>query len=275
MKARPMIEKDLYAWIADEAKQVRWRRFFSFNPNAAEDLPDAQQPIGGLPPDYVQFVMKFGETRLFREFRTGSYKLAVFSKPRVIAGRNSDVLVEIGFYINGGYAHFRRKNIASTMDGGVFEGAGLGLRKAADSFEEWIRNRFQRCRKSISKRDWKRVLEGPPPFTEEELRVIEARNQFQLERVGVASNGDMQIRVLNGSQIRLSHLTIGARVPGRLEGTVYLDVSGVGPHECRTIEHDCYKSIATADRVELFQKQLVDPEDREMFYELAPPQCKS
>jgi hypothetical protein len=125
----------MYEWLTEEAKQVRWRKFFLFQRDVADSaLVAVEKRFGTLLRDYVQFLQQFGESRLFRHPQRGSYNMAVFSRPRIHEGKSGELLLEIGFFINGGYAHFRKPDGADKAEPGVFEGAGLQVRKSADSF---------------------------------------------------------------------------------------------------------------------------------------------
>lgn len=267
--------EDTYEWLVREVEQVRWKKFFLFNPDVApEPLAAVEERFGPLPNDYTDFVKEFGEARLFRHLQRGSYQLAVFSRPRIHEGRSGELLLEIGFFLNGGYAHFRKPVRSGEAETGVFEGAGVQVRKVAESFEEWLKKRFERAKKLYKKSEWKRILEGAPPFSADELGVVEAMKRFSFERVGTANNGNMQIRVRNDSKLHLPYLTVGAKASGRLDGAVYLDVSDIGPGESKIIEHDCYKSLVEAGKIELFRKPPPEPEEREMFYEFGVPHSK-
>ncbi len=263
-----MKQTDSYEWLVGEVAQVRWKGFFSLTPGAPREPSSAvTSAFGQLPADYVRFVEQFGEARLFRELRRGSYSLAVFARPRIRAGKNGAILLEIGFFLNGGYAHFRKCAGKSNIDPVVFEGTGPQIRKVADSFADWLQQRFERCKRLYKKAEWKRIVAGALPFTTTELSIVEAIKLYSFERVGTASNGDAQIRVHNGSTLRLSHLTIGANAPGRLNGTIYLDVSNIGPGESQILEHACYKSLLASEKIELFRKPPPEPEDRGLYYE--------
>lgn len=258
-----------YSWVMKEVDQVKWRGFFRFQHCLDfRELAIAQERFGPLPEDYVSFIKEFGECRLFRKLRNGSYNLAVFANPRIIEGRNGEVLLVIGFYINGEFAHFRKPPGVDQVESGVFEGAGLQLRKSANSFEEWFKKRWGAAKRLYKKSEWKKIVAGATPFTDHELRLIDAMELFEFQRVGVAKNGDMQIQIWNGSDLWLSRLTIDVRAPGRLEGTIHVDVSEIGPGQSKIVEHDCYKSMVAADSVELLRKPRPEPEERDMIYAL-------
>jgi hypothetical protein len=263
----------MYDWLSEQVAGVKWQRFFAFKRDAEPNaIASIERQFAVLPHDYKSFILRFGEARLFRCLDHPSYNLAVFARPRVLEGRKGETLLAIGFFVNGGYAHLRKPKGAAVVEAGVFEGAGLQVRKAAASFEEWLKKRFNSSKALYKKRDWRRIIEGAPPFTEEELRIVEAIKRFDFEKVGAAASGNTLIKVYNGSAIKLRYLSIGVRAKGRIEGGGYLDVSDIGPGESKVIEHDCYKSLVSSDKIELFRKPPPEPEDREMFYEFGAPE---
>src|SRR5689334_12315311 len=138
----------MYEWLKKEADGVKWKKFFVFKRNADRSSIDVvEKQFAPLPTDYSEFLAEFGESKLFRSLNHPSYNMAVFSKPRILEGLNGEKLLEIGFFINGGYAHLCRPEGSGEARLGVFEGAGLHLRKAADSFEGWLKKRFESGRK--------------------------------------------------------------------------------------------------------------------------------
>ncbi len=263
----------MYEWMIKEMADVTWKKFFTFQKDLdPEALAAQQKQFGALPRDYCEFVMQFRESRLFRRLAEGSYNMGVFSHPRIIKGLKGESLLEIGFFINGGGVYFRKQKGSPRLGPGVFEGAGLQLRKSADSFEEWLKKRYASARKLYKKSDWRRILEGAVPFTEDELRIVEAIDKFAFEKAGIASNGNVLIKVHNDSKMRFDYLTIGVRAKGRIEGGGHVNVSRIGPGETKVVEHDCYKQLVPAERIELFRKPLPEPEEREMFYEFGAPE---
>src|SRR5260370_15751327 len=150
----------MYEWLNKEAETVKWRKFFVFKRNTEPQvIATVEKQFAALPTDYKTFLYEHGESRLFRSLNHPSYNMGVFSTPRSLEGRKGELLLEIGFFINGGYAHFRRPKGAVDAEPGVFEGAGLQVRKAADSFEEWLKKRFERAKKLYKKSDWKLIIE--------------------------------------------------------------------------------------------------------------------
>jgi hypothetical protein len=115
----------------------------------------------------------------------------------------------------GGYdescAYLKEKTLRRGAEAPIFESTEAGVRKAADSFEEWLTARATRARRRYKRKEWAEVLRGPPPFTAEELAVVEARRRFTWQVVGVTPTGEVLYEVTNGSNRHLPFLSIGIR----------------------------------------------------------------
>lgn len=258
----------MYEYLKEAVLKVRWNHFFKFNQKLDwEKIITLERQAGKLPPDYLEFVRDFGEAYLFRNLTRGSYSLGVFASPRILEDRRGNPLIEIGFFINGGYAHFKKVANVSAFGPEVFEGSGTSLRRTADSFEEWFQKRFNAAQKLYTKTEWNQILQGPRPFTQPELEILAAMQKFTVEPVGTAPNGDLKIRVYNGSSRTLPCLTVDVMAVGRLSGTVMLNVSSIQPGESKIIEHDCYKAQVAAGKIELKMLSPSGPEERGMFCE--------
>ena len=129
------------------------------------------------------------------------------------------------------------------------------------------------ARKQYKKSEWGFIENGPPPFTEEELAVVEARKRFRWQVVGVAPNGDLRFEVHNGSDMTLPYLFLGVRGKlrppnsGPLGGGARLPVGSVRPGRTATIEYGCYKKFVAPEDVEVFDLPDPGPEDREYYWE--------
>ena len=96
----------------------------------------------------------------------------------------------------------------------VFEGSRGRLRKAAETFEEWLERRARAARRRYTKREWAAILKGPPPFTPEELAVVEARRLFRWRVIVVSEAGDLRFEVTTG-QATGSRTSQSASAAGR------------------------------------------------------------
>lgn len=102
---------------------------------------------------------------------------------------------------------------------------------------------------------------------------MNARRQFSWRVVGIATNGDLQFEVHNGSDLILPYLSVGIRGKlrpprsGPLNGGVWLPVLNILPGETRMIEKDCYKEVVDPADIEAFGEPDPEPEDRDRFWE--------
>lgn len=109
----------------------------------------------------------------------------------------------------------------------------------------------------------------PQPFTDKQLRIVAARQQFRWQHTGFAPNGDALFDVFNGSDMRLPYLSIGVQGRGgtKLIGGAWLDVSGIEPGSRGVVQHDCYKDQLLQEEVECFAKADPTPETRDRYWE--------
>ncbi len=128
-------------------------------------------------------------------------------------------------------------------------------------------------RKQYEKREWEAIENGPPPFTQEEQAVVEARKRFRWRVVGISPNGDLRFEVHNGSDMVLPYLFLGVRGTlrppntGPLHGGARLPVGPVRPGSTAIIEYECYKKLVAPENVEVFDLPDPGPEDREYYWE--------
>ncbi len=262
----------MYKWLNKELSEVKWRKFFVFkggvDPRAIAELEEQFAP---LPIDYKRYLLERGDSRLFRCLVHGWYNFAILGNPQTQSGRDGETLLLIGFY-KGCSAYFRKSNNTNEIEPCVLEGVRPALRRVAGSFGEWLKKRLESSRKLYKKSEWKHIAKGATPFSDEELRIVDALKDYDFEKTGISPDGNLLIRVHNGSSMKLHYLTAGARAKGRLEGAVRLQVSSIAPGETKIIERDCYKSLVRAEEIELFRKPPPDPEDRELYYEFRKPE---
>jgi hypothetical protein len=130
------------------------------------------------------------------------------------------------------------------------------LAVADRSFEAALNNRVGIHRnidaailRRYKRREWAEVLRGPPPFTAEELAVVQARRQFSWRLVGVTSSGAVMYEVTNVSDRHLPFLSIGIRGKvGNLQGGVWLTVGHIAPGQTAAVAKDTYPRPARPGR---------------------------
>ena len=86
---------------------------------------------------------------------------------------------------------------------------------------------------------------------------------------GIEPDGQLRLRVHNGSDRVLSRFTIGVRYSEpAFEGAIPLDVSKIEPGETAMITSPAYQTLAAPENVELRFDEPT-PADREWYRELA------
>jgi hypothetical protein len=110
--------------------------------------------------------------------------------------------------------------------------------------------------------------DAPPPFTAEELAIVEARRQFTWRVVGVAPGGEVLYEVTNGSNRNLPFLSIGIRGKvGNLQGGVWLPVGHILPGQTAVIAKDTYRDLLDPDDVEAYALPDPEPKQRARYWE--------
>jgi len=265
----------MYEHLVEEMARVRTRKFHLVDGPAPPDLRQAveESPVP-VPPSYKEFVLRFGNAKLYRS--VSSYLVQVLAAPREARSVEGEPLLYFG-RADMAQAYFKEALLVPGGESPVFEwDHEQGLQKTADGFEPWLEANRTAARRQFKKRQWEAIEKGPPPFTEQERAIVEARKRFRWRVVGVAPNGDLRFEVHNGSAMTLPYLSVGVRgrlMPpniGPLDGGVWLPVSAVSPGETRIIEKDCYKDLVNPGDVEVFEDPDPEPEDRERYWEFRP-----
>ncbi len=259
----------VYGWLEQELSEIRWKRFHVVDGSASDELRTAieQSPIP-VSPSYREFALRFGNTKLYQVLGTAYYRMNLHAAPREVQLKKTDEdLLLIGRY-GDVYVYFRVDDLLPGEDSPIYEGGRNGFRRVGDNFHSWLEVRAHRMRKKYSKRDWIKILRGPDPFTEEELRIVEARRLFMWRVIGFGEAGDLQFEVENGSSMRLPYLSIGIRAKdGSLLGGLWLPVSHIAPGETAIVEKHAYERQLEPSNVEAFVKPDPAPEERERYWE--------
>jgi hypothetical protein len=255
-----------FRWLADEIAQVRTPKFFVV---AGPPPPGLREAIlsqqAGVPPSYVDFVLQFGNAKLYRQ--PVGYALGVLGVPQRAETPTGEELMCIGHY-DGRRAYFKVATLATGVEAPVYERGASGLKRAAESFEQWLHERAAAIRNRLGKRRWAQIVEGPAPFSLDETEIVEARRKFRWRKLGIAEDGDVEIEVTNESDRTLPFFGIGVRShDGEVNGAVWLKTSELAPGETRRFKEDLYKNLVKPQEVELFSLPDPGPEDRERYRE--------
>ena len=232
------------------------------------DATQCQRPIesgDALPISYRSFSVQFGNAKLYRRSRNNSYQVGVFASPRIISRSAGTQVYQLGFH-DGAIVY--AKNDLVDKEQCIYEyESGLDM-KVADDFAQWLADSCADARSNYDPQKWEEILRGPDAFSPEELRMIAARRFFSWEVLGIASNGDHILKVVNAGNGVLPVLTVGVRSKnGRLNGAISLKTGHIAPGNVEILHAAVYKGLLPVAEVELYDLPDPQPEDRE-FYSL-------
>jgi hypothetical protein len=258
----------MFEWLVQELATIRTKRFHVVDGPASDDFRAAvlESPLPA-PPTYVAFVLQFGNAKLYRMMGLDLYWMRVFAAPQEVESRSGEPLLYIGGY-DETCAYLKAETLRRGAEAPIFESTDAGVRKAADSFEEWLTARAARARRRYTRKEWAEVLRGPPPFTPEELAVVQARRKFTWQLVGLTPSGEVMYEVTNGSDRYLPFLSIGIRGKvGNLQGGVWLPVGHIAPGQTKVVVKDTYRGLLDPTDVEAYPLPDPEPEERARYWE--------
>jgi hypothetical protein len=261
----------MYEWLEQEIAEIQTRKFHRVDGPADAKLRRAvkhtKQPA---PAAYKDFVLKFGNSELYRYDELDLYRVTVYASLREAQTKDGETLFLVGKN-DMHRSYFKQELLKGEKESPVFEWIEPSgyLRRAADGFEVWLEQCCRRARKRYSKQRWAEIVRGPEPLTPFELQIVEARRRYRWRATGVAKNGNVQFEVHNGSKMRLPYLSIGIDDEDGVlgGGGVFLPVGKIMPGETKTIAVDCYKDTVPPERIKAFALPDPGPEDREFYWE--------
>jgi hypothetical protein len=257
---------DMFDWLEKEISAIKTPRFHVVDGPADAKLREAMiQSTLPLPLSYREFVLKFGNAKLYRQAQSDSYQVGVFAGPREVILSDGTSIYHLGFY-DGASVYV--KSAPSSGEPPIFE-FEESEERVSESFEEWLAASCVRARNRYGNANWTAILRGPEPFSEQEKEIIEARRQIHWRVQGVDANGNHIFEVTNDSSRALSTLTVGVRSKDRrLNGAVLLKIGHIGPGEKGVLHVGCYKDLRSPSEIEVFALPDPRPEDREQYPEL-------
>jgi len=256
----------MFEWLEEEISKVKTPRFHVVDGPADAKLREAVTEAGlDVPPAYKEFVLKFGNAKLYRNTRNSSYQIGVFASPREAVLGSGKRIYHIGFH-NGASVYLKHLSNSSPLP--IFEFESSWEEAVASSFEEWLSESCASARKKYGKARWAEILRGPKPFSGEENEIIEARRLVSWRVLGIDPDGNHIFEITNTGRRALMALTVGARSKdGRLNGAIRLDVRHVGPGETALLHASCYKDLVQPQEVDVFALPDPQPEDRDYYWE--------
>lgn len=269
----------MFEWLVDEMAKIKTRKFHLVDGPASPELREAVENTAfPLPPSYKEFVLRFGNAKLYRRLDdyNSYYLIEVYAGPREAVSDVGEPLVQFG-RTHTSLAYFKESLLVEGGESPIFEWRHeQGVQQTADGFLDWLKAKCSSARKQYKKKEWEAIEHGPPPFTERELAVVEARKHFRWQVVGIAPNGDLRFEIHNGSDMILPYLFVGVRgklrppKSGPLDGGARLPVSSIRPGETKIVEYDCYKKFVAPEDTEVFDLPDPEAEDRQWYWEFKP-----
>jgi hypothetical protein len=257
----------MFEWLEKEISEIKTPRFHVVDGPASEEFREVVlQSHLPVPASYIEFVLKFGNAKLYHRVQSDSYKVGVFAGPREATLKNGSRICHLGFH-DGASVYVKPAEASEEIP--IYEFESGSEEKVSYNFEEWLAESCTEARKSYSKEEWTKIVRGPTPFSRQEEEIIEARRQIHWAVVGIDPSGDHILKVTNNSRRTLPFLTVGVRSKDRrLNGTVRLPIRHVGPGQTAVLHLDCYKDLVPADEIEVFALPDPLPEDRVRYREL-------
>jgi len=255
-----------YNWLKDLRNSVAREKFFVFTAVQPSDLEMFERTYGPLPPDYREFVEEFGEASMFLDPLQAYHHVGVIAPPKLAWEQCPGTALEFGWEVCD-RAYFVWEAGAYVGNGTVFDANPEYKRQLAGSFEQWLVQSCRRSQQYFSKRQWAELRQPVAPFTEAEMKVVEAIPLFQFKKLGVSPEGKLVVEVQNNSQIEMPWLSIRMEWPGGVGGGS-LVTAGIKPGETKVIEKEnLYANIVSSEEIELVRKPIPTPEDRAYYAE--------
>jgi hypothetical protein len=255
----------MFEWLDQEIAAVKTPRFHLVNGPVDAKLQEAvlesELPLHN---SYKEFVLKFGNAKLYRTSRNG-YQIGVFAGPREATLNDGTRIYHLGFH-DGASVYVKPGSSLAELP--VFEFEAGSEERVADDFEEWLTASCTHARNSYGKQKWAEILRGPQPFTKEEQEILEARRRIKWRALGVDPVGKLIFEVTNTGSRVLPILTLGVRSKDkRLNGAVCLKIGHVDPGQTAVLHVDSYKGLKPPHELEAFALPDPQPEDREYYVE--------
>jgi hypothetical protein len=256
----------MFDWLEKELSAIKTPRFHvTDGPVDAELRKAVIQSNLPLPRSYREFVLRFGNTKLYRRAQSESYQLGVFAGPRAATLSDGTSIHHLGFH-DGASVYVKSAPHAGEPPIFEFEESE---ERVSESFEEWLTAGCARARNSYGDANWTAILRGPEPFTARENEMIAARRQIHWRVQGIDANGNHVFEVTNDSSRAFSTLKVGVRSKDRrLNGAVLLKIGHIGPSKTGVLHVDCYSNLVSLGEIEVFAVPDPQPEDREQYPEL-------
>ena len=258
----------MFEWLEQELSAINTSRFHSVDGSADIEMRKALMQHGlTLPASYKEFVLKFGNARLYRRLESNAYRIGIFAQPQEHVLGDGTHVYQVGFH-EGARVYIAA--VTGSTGATIWEIQPDSKERVGEDFEEWLAASCALARKEYGAEKWAEILCGPEPFTPEEEEIVEARRRIRWRVLGIDTEGNHVFEVINTSNRGLPVLTVGVRSRDRrLNGAILLDIGSVGPGQTATLHAGCYKDLKLSGEIETFELPDPQPEDRDFYGEFA------
>src|ERR1051326_4248681 len=126
----------MFEWLEQEISAIKTPRFHVVDGPADAKLRQAvSESRVAMPSAYKEFVLKFGNAKLYRDFQSDSYRLGVFAGPREAMLDDGTRIYHIGFH-DGASVYV--KCLSNSALAPIFEFEAGSEEEVAGNFEEWL-----------------------------------------------------------------------------------------------------------------------------------------
>jgi len=256
----------MYEWLEIEVAAIRTPKFHVIDRTAKLRAVGLEYFDLNLPPDYLEFLLKFGTAKLYRSPDQDWYEVGVLAPSVPDKLRDHEPFRAIG-WDDDATVYWD-----SSRDGKqrpIYGRQNASFEVIATSFEEWLKESCNSARQSFGDR-WASILKGPVPFTPDEHEILAARRAIRWKHVGADEDGMHAFEVSNTGSARLTAFTLGVRSRDRqLNGAVRLETGQINGGETRMIRRSCYEDIVPWADLEFFDLPDPEPQDRERYFEFS------
>ena len=115
----------MFGWLVDEMARIKTRKFHLVDGPASDELRQAVEASDfPLPPSYKEFVLRFGNARLYRY--STNYYVTVFAGPREVDSYKGEAFIQFGRTWTSS-AYFKESLLVPAGETAVFELYSQGI----------------------------------------------------------------------------------------------------------------------------------------------------
>ena len=249
-----------FNWLHDEVGLIQTSGFHDFSGPGSIDFRAFNEASVSPPLDYLQYAARFGASKLYR-LGEGCL-IGIHRTPILLQQAGGTHLIRFGHSETPAYFLISndtgRAVIVECDEGEVLE--------TTEGFESWLYEKSLLTKQMYSRDEWRAIVDGPDPFTEQELQIIEERNRYFLDEPHDIEGDTLLVTVTNSSCMTLPYLTLDALdLEGKVRSGFWADVSMIRPGQRSTI---ILSTEAVGFEVsEIKLSKTPQPEQRDRYWE--------